>query len=112
MEICSEPLTGRFRNRKRRAGSTNACTALLYARTEMEVDCPGAAGDYAGDRIFLAVPSAGPDASEAQQLMDTPIWRNLPAVKSGRAHTLDLRLANYNPLTLDAHLEAVGGLLL
>ncbi len=73
---------------------------------------PEQMADYAGDRIFMALPSAGPDAVEAQELLNTPSWRNLPAVQAGRVHFMDLTLANYNPLTLDAHLNAVGEQLL
>ncbi|MNI45171.1 Iron(3+)-hydroxamate-binding protein YxeB precursor [compost metagenome] len=67
---------------------------------------------YAGDRVFLAMHSTGPDAAEAHELLNSPHWRRLPAVQAGRSHCMDLALANYNPLTLDAHLEAVGEQLL
>ncbi|WP_249898811.1 AraC family transcriptional regulator [Paenibacillus sp. PK3_47] len=67
--------------------------------------------EFAGDRIFLAYPTAGQDASEALRLMKIPEWNDLAAVREARAHTIELSLANYNPLTLDAHLEAVGGII-
>ncbi|NQX58090.1 AraC family transcriptional regulator [Paenibacillus qinlingensis] len=67
---------------------------------------------YSADRIFMAVPAFGPDAARVRQLLEDEAWLALPAVQAGRVRFIDLSLANYNPITLDAHLEAIGTSLL
>ncbi|SDC27680.1 ABC-type Fe3+-hydroxamate transport system, substrate-binding protein [Paenibacillus sp. UNCCL117] len=67
---------------------------------------------YAADRIFMAVPVFGPDAAEVRRLLEDEVWLTLPAVKAGRVSYVDLSLANYNPITLEAQLETIGTSLL
>jgi len=73
---------------------------------------PESLADYAGDRVFMAMPMTGPDAVKARQMLLEPCWTQLPAVQNGRAYIMDMSLANYNPVTLDIHLDAVGDCLL
>ncbi len=58
--------------------------------------------EFAGDRIFLV---ASDDSEETKQMieevMNEPVWRGLPAVKSGKAHVVDSKWAFNDPLTLD-----------
>lgn len=68
--------------------------------------------EYSGDRIFMAVPAYGPDAAQVRQLLEDEVWLSLPAVQAGRVSYMDVSLANYNPITLDTHLEAIGSALL
>ncbi|MNR06737.1 Periplasmic binding protein [compost metagenome] len=68
--------------------------------------------EYSGDRFFMAVPAYGPDAAQVRQLLEDEVWLSLPAVQAGRVSYMDVSLANYNPITLDAHLEAIGSALL
>lgn len=61
--------------------------------------------DYAGDRIFLALAKTGVDASQGRAILKHPIWNNLPAVQNGRGHVVDITWGNYNPVTLERHLD-------
>lgn len=62
---------------------------------------------YAGDRIFLALPgSQGEDTSGiGQEILRHPIWQGLPAVREGKCYVVKDRWANYNPVTLEEHLD-------
>jgi ABC-type Fe3+-hydroxamate transport system substrate-binding protein len=68
--------------------------------------------EYSSDRIFMVIPAFGPDAARVRQLLEEEAWLALPAVQAGRVSFIDFSLANYNPITLDAHLEAIGAALL
>ncbi|WP_410771530.1 AraC family transcriptional regulator [Fontibacillus sp. BL9] len=61
--------------------------------------------EYAGDRIFLALPEQGEDAGIGREILRHPIWESLPAVRQGKSYVVKDRLANYNPVTLDKHLD-------
>ncbi|WP_138753133.1 helix-turn-helix domain-containing protein [Paenibacillus sinopodophylli] len=54
---------------------------------------------YAGDRVFMMLPES-PESKEAMnELMSSPLWRNLPAVKNGYSYLLDERDWNYEDAT-------------
>ncbi|WP_138754212.1 helix-turn-helix domain-containing protein [Paenibacillus sinopodophylli] len=61
--------------------------------------------DYAGDRIFLALADTGIDAEQGRAIVRHPIWNSLPAVQNGRGHVVDMSWGNYNPITLEKHLD-------
>jgi len=61
--------------------------------------------EYAGDRIFIALADSGLDALNGRQVLEHPAWRNLPAVRDGNSYVVRDLWANYNPVTLDRHLE-------
>lgn len=60
---------------------------------------------YAGDRVFLALPEQAKSGGTAREVLRHPIWRSLPAVREGKSYVVKDRWANYNPITLDNHLE-------
>ena len=60
---------------------------------------------YAGDRIFLALPEQGEDARKGREMLRHPTWRSLPAVREGKSYVVKDYWANYNPVTLDKHLD-------
>lgn len=69
--------------------------------------------EYAGDRIFLVVNEANADVKKrSDELMNSPVWRNLPAVKNGKAYVIGSNWALYNPLTLDMLLDEMPKLLM
>ncbi|GIP23409.1 hypothetical protein J22TS3_36840 [Paenibacillus sp. J22TS3] len=50
---------------------------------------------YAGDRIFLLLSDNPVSLEAAHDLVNDPLWRDLPAVKSGRVYLLNAREWNY-----------------
>jgi len=46
--------------------------------------------EFAGDRIFVLTPEPADAAKEMQDLMDTEIWKSLPAVKNGKVYTFNI----------------------
>jgi len=61
--------------------------------------------EYAGDRVFLALADSGIDALKGRQVLEHPAWKSLPAVRGGKSYVVRDLWANYNPLTLDRHLD-------
>ncbi|MBN2981032.1 WYL domain-containing protein [Cohnella algarum] len=50
--------------------------------------------DYVGDRVFLVYQSNTDEAKKAtEELIQGPVWKNLPAVKEGRAYVVESRWA-------------------
>ncbi|WP_083830019.1 ABC transporter substrate-binding protein [Paenibacillus sp. HGF5] len=54
---------------------------------------------YAGDRIFMLLPGNPISKQAAENLMESSIWHNLPAVQNGLVHMLEADCWNYG----DAH---------
>ncbi|OME76455.1 hypothetical protein BK120_28520 [Paenibacillus sp. FSL A5-0031] len=46
---------------------------------------------YAGDRVFMMLPENEESKAAMEKLVNSPIWRNLPAVKNGFSYVLDER---------------------
>ncbi|MFC4601402.1 ABC transporter substrate-binding protein [Cohnella hongkongensis] len=68
--------------------------------------------DYVGDRVFLVAQSNTEEAKKAtEELIEGPVWKNLPAVKSGKAYVVKSRWAMNDPLTLDWLLDEMVALL-
>lgn len=68
--------------------------------------------DYAGDRVFLVVQSNTEEAKKAaEEIVQGPVWRNLPAVKNGKAYVVESRWAMNDPLTLEWLLDETVNLL-
>ncbi|WP_410771531.1 ABC transporter substrate-binding protein [Fontibacillus sp. BL9] len=68
--------------------------------------------DYAADRVFLVIQSDTEEAKKAtEELIQGPIWKNLPAVKNGKAYVVESRWAMNDPLTLDWLLDEMVSLL-
>ncbi|MBW4081507.1 helix-turn-helix domain-containing protein [Paenibacillus sp. S150] len=53
-----------------------------------EVD-PAKLHSYAGDRVFMLIPQRGDSRAAMRQLMQSPLWSSLPAVRQGQAYLLD-----------------------
>jgi len=45
---------------------------------------------FAGDRIFVLTPESADADKEMQDLMQTEVWKSLPAVKSGKVYTFNI----------------------
>jgi len=68
--------------------------------------------DYAGDRVFLIAQNSTDEGKKAaEDLLQGPIWKSLPAVKNGKAYVVDSRWAMNDPLTLDWLLDEMAALL-
>ncbi len=69
--------------------------------------------EYAGDRIFL-VSESGDEAAkkELEEVKNGTIWKNIPAVKNGKAYIVGDRWAFNDPLTLDWLLDEMTDVLL
>ncbi|SFS72527.1 AraC family transcriptional regulator [Paenibacillus sp. BC26] len=50
---------------------------------------------YAGNRVFMMIPESPESKTAMEELMDSPLWRNLPAVKNGFSYLLDERDWNH-----------------
>ena len=46
--------------------------------------------EFAGDRIFILTPETDEAKQSTQDMIDSPMWKNLPAVKKGNVYTLDI----------------------
>lgn len=66
---------------------------------------------FAGDRLFLVVTEPLESRRAVERLVNSSSWRELPAVRNGRAYVLDERLAYDNPITLEHNLEEMRELL-
>ncbi|CAM4246462.1 AraC-like DNA-binding protein [Paenibacillus endophyticus] len=44
---------------------------------------------YAGDRVFMMLPQSPESKAAMEELMNSPVWFNLPAVKNGFSYLLD-----------------------
>ncbi|SDC27649.1 iron complex transport system substrate-binding protein [Paenibacillus sp. UNCCL117] len=57
---------------------------------------------YAGDYIFIVTAAKdGKAVTEMDELLSSPIWKSLPAVKNGKAHVVGTRWGLNDPLTLE-----------
>ncbi|NQX58091.1 ABC transporter substrate-binding protein [Paenibacillus qinlingensis] len=58
--------------------------------------------EYAADHIFIvSAKMDGKTVPEMDELLSSPIWKNVPAVKNGKAHIVGTRWALNDPLTLN-----------
>lgn len=69
--------------------------------------------DYASDRIFIVVNESNPDVKKAaEEFLGSPVWKNLPAVKNGKAYVVGNKWSFYDPITLDWLLDEMPKLLM
>ncbi|MED1783273.1 ABC transporter substrate-binding protein [Brevibacillus fortis] len=79
----------------------------LWAPISMEM-----VSEYVGDRVFLVAQSNTEEAmKETEKLIQSPVWKNIPAVKNGKAYVVKGRWATNDPLTLDWLLDEMVTLL-
>lgn len=69
--------------------------------------------EYAADHIFIVSSKMdGKTVPEMDELLSSPIWKNVPAVKNGKAHVVGTRWGLNDPLTLDWLLDEMPKVLL
>ncbi|RXZ79424.1 ferrichrome ABC transporter substrate-binding protein [Paenibacillaceae bacterium] len=61
--------------------------------------------DYAGDHIFLLSLPGTEDEKVAKELMESPIWKTIPAVKEGRVTVGDISWNASDPVTMERILD-------
>ncbi|REK77571.1 ABC transporter substrate-binding protein [Paenibacillus paeoniae] len=61
--------------------------------------------DYAGDYIFLLSLPGTEDEKAAKELMESPIWNTIPAVKEGRVTVADISWNASDPITMERILD-------
>jgi iron complex transport system substrate-binding protein len=67
--------------------------------------------EYAGDRIFLLTPVADEAKQSTANLLKSPIWNSLPAVKNGYVYTQDIAKTSSDATTRDWLLSEIPQLL-
>lgn len=55
--------------------------------------------EYAGDRIFILTPVDDEAKQSTKEMMESPIWKNLPAVKNGHVYTFDIEKSDSDAST-------------
>jgi len=55
--------------------------------------------EYAGDRIFILTPVDDEAKQSTKEMMESPIWKNLPAVKNGHVYTIDIEKSDSDAST-------------
>jgi len=55
--------------------------------------------EYAGDRIFIQTPVTDEAKQSTKEMMDSPIWKSLPAVKNGHVYTIDIQKSDSDAST-------------
>lgn len=67
--------------------------------------------EYAGDRIFLLTPVAEEAKQSTENLLKSPIWKSLPAVKNGYVYTQDIMKTSSDATTREWPLGEIPQLL-
>ncbi|UZM99722.1 ABC transporter substrate-binding protein [Lysinibacillus sp. MHQ-1] len=55
--------------------------------------------EYAGDRIFILTPVDDEAKQSTKEMMDSPIWKSLPAVKNGHVYMIDIQKSDSDAST-------------
>jgi len=55
--------------------------------------------EYAGDRIFILTPVTDEAKQSTKEMMDSLIWKSLPAVKNGHVYTIDIQKSDSDAST-------------
>lgn len=55
--------------------------------------------EYAGDRIFILTPVDDEAKQSTKEMMESPIWKNLPAVKNSHVYTFDIEKSDSDAST-------------
>jgi iron complex transport system substrate-binding protein len=61
--------------------------------------------EFAGDYIFMLSKPGTDDEKAAKELMASPLWSSLPAVKNGRAYVGDIGWNASDPITMERFLD-------
>ncbi|WP_238650293.1 ABC transporter substrate-binding protein [Paenibacillus piscarius] len=65
---------------------------------------------YIGTHLFLLTDNSDKTAARQAALMDSGLWKAIPAVKEGRVHILDSKYNFDDPITLDRLLDEIAGI--
>lgn len=65
---------------------------------------------YIGTHLFLLTDNSDKTAARQAALMDSGLWKAIPAVKEGRVYTLDSKFNFDDPITLDRLLDEIAGI--
>lgn len=66
---------------------------------------------YAGDHIFILTPVADEAKQSTKEMMESQIWKGLPAVTNGHVYTIDIRKADSDASTRKWLLETLPAML-
>lgn len=84
---------------------------ILDAQEGFRQISPEAIQDLAGDRIFVLDPVADEAKKSTETLMNSPLWKSLPAVKNGYVYHLDIEKSNADAYTRREMLQELPKLL-
>lgn len=65
---------------------------------------------YIGTHLFLLTDNSDKTTARQAALMDSGLWKAIPAVKEGRVYTLDSKFNFDDPITLDRLLDEIAGI--
>ncbi|WP_313894066.1 ABC transporter substrate-binding protein [Psychrobacillus sp.] len=63
--------------------------------------------EFAGDRIFILTPETDEAKQSTEDMINSPVWNGLPAVKDGKVYTLDLLKTSSDASTRDWLLDEI-----
>jgi iron complex transport system substrate-binding protein len=67
--------------------------------------------DYNADRIFVMQPFDAASDAAYKEILDSAVWKSLPAVQNKRVYFLDNKWGGNDPVSLDAQLDDIAKLL-
>ncbi|OAB38934.1 ABC transporter substrate-binding protein [Paenibacillus glacialis] len=86
----------------------SAGTQQLVDKNERFVDISSEVlPDYMGSDIFILNDSVSETVTAQNTLMDSAIWKTIPAVKQGHVYTLNSKFNYDDPITLDLLLDEI-----
>ncbi|MDF2668328.1 MAG: hypothetical protein K0R67_634 [Paenibacillus sp.] len=68
---------------------------VLDAGLGFEEITPDSLPAYAGDRIFMLLPSQAESRRAMEDMVSSELWKELPAVRNGRVHAVEAALWNF-----------------
>ncbi len=63
--------------------------------------------EYAGDQIFILTPTDDEAKQSTNDMMESNIWKNLPAVENGHVYTIDIQKSDSDASTREWLLEEI-----
>ncbi len=67
--------------------------------------------EYAGDRIFILTPESEEAIQSTNDMIDSAIWKSLPAVKNGKVYTLEIEKSSSDATTREWLLDELPSML-
>ncbi|MFD3273757.1 ABC transporter substrate-binding protein [Paenibacillus dendritiformis] len=72
---------------------------ILDASEGFRLISPESLGEFAGDRIFILDPVDDEAKRSTDALLESPIWKGLPAVKNGHVYRLYIQESDSDAFT-------------